>query len=134
MCLKLQLLACNLLRLTNILYLIYKNILKETINWNPINETAINEFNCDGLASLCFPKLFILGNADPTKKARLEKVSETEGWYHLIKYATISAVTGEWYYPYVTHSRFLQWAYDRRLRHQALNQAKIFFKQNTNDA
>ena len=64
--------------------------IKETINWNPINETAINEFDCDGLASLCFPKLFIIGNADPTKKSRLEKVSETEGWQHLIKYATIS--------------------------------------------
>lgn len=68
--------------------------IKKAINWNPISETPINEFDCDGLASMCFPKLFILGNADPTKKSRLQEVTETEAYQHLIKYATKSAITG----------------------------------------
>lgn len=68
--------------------------IKQAINWNPINETPIDEFNCDGLASMCFPKLFILGNADPTKKSRLQEVTETEAYQHLIKYSTKSAKTG----------------------------------------
>lgn len=64
--------------------------IKSSIKWNQINDIPINEYECDGLASLCFPKLFYLGKADPTKKSRYETVTETEGWTHLVKYATKS--------------------------------------------
>lgn len=33
--------------------------IKKLIDWNPINTEPINEFNCDGLAAMCFPKLFM---------------------------------------------------------------------------
>ena len=34
----------------------------------------------------------------------------------------------------MTHSRFLQWAYDRRTRHQALSQCRYYLSQNPADA
>jgi hypothetical protein len=41
-----------------------------------------------------------------------------------------NAVDNQLYYPYVQHSRFKFWAYDRIRRHRALNQSKIYLKQN----
>ena len=100
------------------------------MNWPTVDPTPINEFKTDGLASLAFPSLFPLGEADPTKKGRIEEVSETDGFKHLLKYATINTKTNEYYYPFVTHSRFKYWAYDRIRRHKALDQAKIYLRDN----
>lgn len=100
------------------------------INWPTVDPTPINEFKTDGLASLAFPSLFPLGMADPTKKSRIDEVSETDGFKHLLKYATKHTTTNEYYYPFVTHSRFKFWAYDRIRRHRALDQAKIYLKDN----
>ncbi len=100
------------------------------INWPTVDPTPINEFKTDGLASLAFPSLFPLGLGDPTKKGRIQEVSETDGFKHLLKFATKHTKTNEYYYPFVTHTRFKFWAYDRIRRHRALDQAKIYLRDN----
>jgi hypothetical protein len=52
--------------------------------WPITNPVPIVEFNFDRICSLAFPKLFILGKGDPSKKARLAFVSETDGFKHLL--------------------------------------------------
>ncbi len=99
-------------------------------NWPQADSTPINEFTFEGIPSLTFPSLFPLGLADPTKKARQACVSETEAYHHLLKYATTHTETNKLYYPFVVHPRFKFWAYDRLRRHRALDQSKIYLKQN----
>lgn len=53
--------------------------IKHLLNWPQINNQPINEYSFDGLASLLFPKLFPNGAGDPTRKARLRHVTETQG-------------------------------------------------------
>jgi hypothetical protein len=100
-------------------------------DWPTINPQPINEFEYDGLASLCFPSLFPNGLGDPTKKSRIIEVSETDGFKHLLKYATIHTSSQELYYPFAQHPQFKFWAYDRLRRHRSLDQAKVYLKQNT---
>jgi hypothetical protein len=100
------------------------------INWPQANPTPINEFEYDGLCSLVFPSLFPYGKGDPTKKSRLQKVSETDGFKHLLRYTTLNSQTNLQYYPFAKHPRFKFWAYDRLRRHRSLDQAKIYLHQN----
>jgi hypothetical protein len=97
--------------------------------WPKVNPKPINEYEYDGLASMLFPKLFPLGKGDPTKKARLLAVTETDGFKHLLKYAVLDH-KDEHYYPFAQHPRFKFWAYDRLRRHRTLDQSKIYLKQN----
>ena len=99
-------------------------------NWPQADSTPINEFTFQGIPSLSFPSLFPLGFADPTKKGRQIFISETDAYKHLLKYATKKTSTNEYYYPFVTHPRFKFWAYDRIRRHRALDQCKVYLKQN----
>ena len=99
-------------------------------DWPQAENIPINEFDFDELCSLTFPSLFPLGLADPTKKARLVEVSETDGVKHLLKYATVHTTSQEMYYPFVKHPRFKFWSYDRLRRHRALEQSKVYLKQN----
>ena len=101
-----------------------------TCNWPTADTKPINEFDYQGLCSMTFPSLFPLGKADPTNIVRKTEVSETDGFKHLLKYATKHTATDEFYYPYVRHPRFKFWAYDRIRRHRALEQSKIYLKQN----
>ena len=93
----------------------------------------INEFDFDGICALLFPKLFPIGLGDPTKKSRLKKISETQGFKHLLKYACKNS-KGIMYYPFAEHPRFKFWASDRKRRHSSLDQARVFFKQNPHEA
>ena len=88
-------------------------------NWPTSDPNPINEFDYDGLCSLAFPSLFPHGLGDPTKKARLLEVSETDGFNHLLKYATKHSSNDQLYYPFVLpkHPRFKFWAYDRLRNH-----------------
>lgn len=61
-------------------------------------------------------------------------VSETEGFQHLLKYATKSTLTEDLYYPYVKHPRFKHWAYDRIRRHRSLAQSKIYLEKCPGDS
>ena len=101
-----------------------------TVEWPKANSKPINEFEYDGLCSLAFPAIFPYGTGDPTKNARRFEVSETDGFNHLMKYAAKRSIDNQLYYPFVEHSRFKFWAYDRIRRHRALNQSKIYLKQN----
>ena len=64
---------------------------------------------------------------------RLKQVSEAVGFKHLMKYACKNS-DGELYYPFAQHPRFKFWAYDRRRRHSSLEQTRIFFQQNPEEA
>ncbi len=109
------------------------NKVKATINI-PITESLpINEYELSGILTLAFPKLFPLGKADPTNKIRLNFVSETEAYRHLIKYACKNS-KGIIYYPFTNHPRFLFYVADRLRRHRTLSQSKVYLKQNNNDA
>ena len=61
-------------------------------------------------------------------------ITETEGYKHLLKYATKHTKLNEYYYPFVQHPRFKFWVYDRLRRRRALEQSKIYLKQNLGDA
>jgi hypothetical protein len=51
-----------------------------------------------------------------------------------MKYATLSASTNKFYYPFAQHQRFKFWFYDRIRRHRTLDQSKVYLKQNPQDA
>ncbi len=104
----------------------------ESIKWPDIDQLPINEFDFEGLCSLLFPKLFMLGFGDPTKKIRCKEVTETQGFKHLMKFACLNSA-GKYYYPFAQHPRFKFWAYDRIRRHRTLGQCKIYLKNNNND-
>ncbi len=101
------------------------------MDWPASDSKPINEFDYDGLCSMTFPCLFPYGLGDPTKKARLLEVTETDGFKHLLKYATKNSTNGSMYYPFAKHPRFKFWAYDRLRRHRALTQSKVYLDQNT---
>jgi zinc transport system substrate-binding protein len=42
-----------------------------------------------------------------------------------MKYATLSASTNKFYYPFAQHQRFKFWFYDRIRRHRTLDQSKV---------
>ena len=100
------------------------------IDWPKASSLPINEFQFDGLATLTFPCLFPFGLGDPTMKIRFQTVTETEGFKHLLKYAVKKSCSNDYHYPFASHPRFKFWAYDRLRRHRALNQCKIYLKQN----
>ncbi len=100
------------------------------IEWPKAANLPINEFQFDGLASMTFPCLFPYGYGDPTKKSRQTTVTETDGFKHLMKYATVKFNTDQMYYPFATNPRFKFWAHDRTKRHRALNQSKVYLKNN----
>ena len=106
--------------------------IKQVVNfdWPKANTKPINEFEYDGLCSMTFPCLFPYGLGDPTKKARNIGVSETDGFKHFLKYAAKRTENSEYYYPFAKHPRFKFWAYDRLRRHRALDQSKVYLKQN----
>ncbi len=99
------------------------------IEW-PQPQEIIDEFKFDGLASMAFPSLFPFGLGDPTRKERIIEVSETDGFKHLLKYATRHSVTNELYFPFAKHPRFKFWAYDRSRRRRGLNQCSVYLDQN----
>ena len=97
------------------------------------NVQLVDEYKTEGILSLSFPKLFPNCLGDPTVKSRLRKVTETEAYRHLIKYACKSAKSGELYYPFVEHERFMFLVSDRLRRHRANDQCSVYFKQNPCD-
>lgn len=58
------------------------------IQWPSRDNIPINEFQCEYLATKCFPTLFAnKGKGDPTNSCRLINVSYTLSFRHLLKYA-----------------------------------------------
>jgi hypothetical protein len=105
-----------------------------TITWPVMEQTPINEYTTNNLASLCFPKLFLFGQGDPTRKDRICAVKEHEATSHLIKFATIHPRTRKLYYPFAMHERFIFWMNDRIRRHRIMDQTNVYLKNNPGDA
>ena len=55
------------------------------VPWPEIEDTPLNEFKTQGLCTLCFPALFPCGRGDPTHVARRQKVTNAEGFKHLLR-------------------------------------------------
>ena len=51
-------------------------------------------------------KIFNIKITVSFNKARLREESKTEGFHHLLKYATKSVKDDEYYYPFTKHPRF----------------------------
>ncbi len=108
--------------------------IKQSINMPIQNVTPVNEWKQFALLSLSLPKLFPNCLGDPTIKERLISVSETECYKYLIKYSCKSAKSGELYYPFAEHPRFMFLVSDRLRRHRTIDQSTIYLKQNPGDA
>ncbi|RNA24394.1 ATP-dependent DNA helicase PIF1 [Brachionus plicatilis] len=108
---------------------------KQKILWPNVSTSPVNEFNIDGMCSLIFPKLFPFGKGDPTKKSRPQHVTETQGFNHLLKYATKDPTNNQYYYPFAEHPSVIKISIcDRISRHRTLDQTKVYFNQNQGDA
>jgi hypothetical protein len=104
------------------------------MDWPAMDQTPLSEFRTEKLASMCFLKLFPLGEADPTNKVRLMEVSEQEATAHLLRYAELDPISGEMYYPFAEHERFMFWMNDRIRRCRSLSQTRVYLKKNPGDA
>ena len=73
------------------------------VPWPEMEDTPLNEFKTQGLCTLCFPALFLCDRGDPTHVARRQKVTNAEGFKHLLRYCELRlreevrlrALTGE---------------------------------------
>ena len=54
--------------------------------WPEMEDTPLNEFKTQGLCTSCFPALFPCGRGDPKHVARRQKVTNAEGFRHLLRY------------------------------------------------
>ena len=104
-------------------------MLNSPVRWPTIDPAPISEFKSSGMALLAFIKLFPLGmlfdawyciynwsivittiffilvQADPTRKGRIEKLAASS---HLLKYAEVDPLNpSALYYPFAEHERFL---------------------------
>lgn len=93
------------------------------------------------MAGLAFPKLFPVGQADPTA-SRMKKIPELKAAAHLLRYAELDPLVspseanpnGQLYYPFSEHERFSFWMLDRIRRHRSLQQTSVYLRNNPNDA
>jgi hypothetical protein len=103
------------------------------LSWPKSDSLPLNEFDTPQLATLCFPKLFPLGHADPTRKDELQQLSEAEATSHLLRLVEVHPVNQKIYYPFAMHDRFIFFMQDRIQRHRILEQTRIFLKQHPGD-
>ena len=104
----------------------------DPFDWPNISNKPINEFRTPGLASQVFPTLFPYGAGDPTFPGRQHKVSLTDGFKHLERYADV--VEGAFHWRFASHPRFPYWALNMKQRHQLISQASVYLHQNQTDA
>ena len=104
----------------------------DPFDWPNISNNLINEFRTPGLASQVFPTLFPYGAGDPTFPGRQRKVTLTDGFKHLERYADV--VQGGFHWLFASHPRFPYWALNMKQRHQLISQASVYLHQNQADA
>ena len=100
------------------------------MSWPSIGSQPLSEFNTQGLATMCFPELFLNGKGDPTVTARLRDVSLAAAAKHLVRFSVFSPIRGGYMYPFVEHERFSGWIEDMVQRHRVLQQANFCLQQN----
>ena len=78
---------------------------EDPLDWPTITGQAMNEFKTEGLATMAFPTLFPFGTGDPTVQARVNKVSLTDAFRHLIRFAE-QTPQGHYQWRFASHPRF----------------------------
>lgn len=76
--------------------------------------------------------MFPYGTGDLTCVARHHKVTLTEAFKHLIRYA--DKTDDGFYWRFVSHPRFPYWALNMKLRHQLLSQSSVYIHHHPGDA
>ena len=104
----------------------------EPMQWPPVENEPLNEYQVSCLATMAFPTLFPDGKGDPTNQGLLRGVPFQERIKHLLKFAEI--IDGKWVYRFASHPRFSHWAFNMIQRKRILQQSGIFLKQNPGEA
>ncbi|CAG8825288.1 24026_t:CDS:2, partial [Cetraspora pellucida] len=94
------------------------------IDWPTIKDSPINEFEEVGYITKAFPTLFPKGKADLHSTKRHRRVYPVEYFEHLIKYCD-----GR----FAQHKRFRYFALNSIMRWRALENGKIYVRQNLED-
>ena len=109
----------------------------EKHSWR-INDTPLNEFKTEYLATMSFPTLFPDGKGDLMNTATMRNISENETEFfalkikHLIRFGEY--IDNRWSYRFASHSRFSYWAYNILYRRRILGQENFCIKQNPGEA
>ena len=77
-----------------------------------------------GAIYLVFPCFFPYGRRDPIYVARRQKVTNADGFKHLLRYYDVDE-SGERFW-FATYPRFPHWAQNMLERHRLLSQASVF--------
>jgi ATP-dependent DNA helicase PIF1 len=93
------------------------------IEWPQINNYPINEFQTPGYIACAFPTLYPTGYAD-LRAIRIRDVKPAEYFKHLLQYKD-----GR----FARHSRWKYFALNSQMRWRALQEGKVYVKQNLND-
>ena len=93
------------------------------MDWPQITDSPINEFQTVGYIACAFPTLYPTGSAD-LHAERIRKVNPAEYFKHLLLYKD-----GR----FGRHSRWRYFALNSQMRWRALQEGKIYVKQNLND-
>ena len=104
----------------------------DPLAWPSIINQPINEFQTPGLATQAFPTLFPYGTGDPTCPGRRHKVTLTEAFKHLIRYA--DETDNDFHWRFAAHPRFPYWALNMKLRHQLLSQSSVYVNRHPEDS
>src|SRR5579862_7106014 len=93
------------------------------ITWPEINGSPINEFQTIGYIARAFPTLYLTGIAD-LRANRIKKINPAEYFKHLM-----------WYKDgrFARHSRWRYFALNSIMRWRALQEGRVYVKQNLED-
>ena len=105
----------------------------DPLEWPPIENTPINEFQTEGLATMVFPTLFPYGKGDPTCKGRRHAVTLAEAFKHLERYCDVLS-NGLFQWRFASHPRFPYWALNMKQRHELLSRSTLYIRQHPCDA
>ena len=103
-----------------------------------LEDEPFNEFNTQFLASLAFPCLFPDTQGDPTSRAMLRDISDSDTdsfsqkLKHFIKFAEYR--NKKWFYRFPSHPRFAYWVYNILYRRRLIGQGNFYIKQNPSEA
>ena len=121
----------------------------------PSVDRPVNDFNCSGLLTKAFPCLFPYGSGDVSCRDRPYFISETEAAKHYSRYCVDlvsiralfasnpriplssldaihngSATMPRYFYPFVSHERFMHWMQNLCERHRAIRQRNFWLGKN----
>jgi hypothetical protein len=93
----------------------------DAIAFPNVLRTPLNEYETEGLATICFPARFPRGSGDPTMLVnRVHEVKISSGFRHLLKLRIRNSC----------EPRFVNWAQNIVERRRTISQASFFLKKN----